>query len=96
MSSPDILKIISYNHLCPTCIFKHDGNFKCSTRFRDGRSKVCTRGCLHGGVPVHSKACMHHNQAPYITVSRVSVNKSVPLMEDVQVGKVTLGIQYDT
>ena len=39
---------------------------------------------------------MHNNQAPYVTVSRVSVNKSVPLVEDVQVGKVTLGIQYDT
>ena len=39
---------------------------------------------------------MHNNQAPYVTVSRVSVNKSVTLVEDVQVGKVTLGIQYDT
>ena len=39
---------------------------------------------------------MHHNQAPFITVGRVSVNMSVPLVEDVQVGKVTLGIQYDT
>ena len=39
---------------------------------------------------------MHNNQAPYVTVSKVSMNKSVPLVEDIQVGKITLGIQYDT
>ena len=39
---------------------------------------------------------MHNNQAPFVTVAKVDVNKSVPLIEDVQVGKVTLGVQYDT
>ena len=96
LSSPDILKIISDNHLCPSCVFSHDGNFKCTTVYKDGRSKVCTRGCLQCGVPVHNKACMHHNQAPFVTVGKVSMNKSVPLVEDVQVGKITLGVQYDT
>ena len=28
--------------------------------------------------------------------AKVDMNKSVPLVEDVQVGKVTLGVQYDT
>ena len=39
---------------------------------------------------------MHNNQAPFLTVAKVSMNKSFPLLEDVQVGKVTLGVQYDT
>ena len=39
---------------------------------------------------------MHNNQAPIVTVAKVSMNKLVPLVEDVQVGKVTLGLQYDT
>ena len=96
LSSPDILKIISDYHLCPTCIFSHDGNFRCVTTYKDGRPKICTKGCLHGGVPVHHKACMHYNQAPFVTVGKVSMNKSIPLVEDVQVGNITLGIQYDT
>jgi len=39
---------------------------------------------------------MHNNQAPFATVAKVNVNKSVPLVEDIQVDKVTLGVQYDT
>ena len=39
---------------------------------------------------------MHFNQAPFVTVAKVSMNKSAPLVEDVQVGKITLGVQYDT
>ena len=96
LSSQDIIKIISDNHLCPTCMFQHDLNFKCKPTYPDGKSKVCPRDCKHDELPLHRKACMHSNQAPYISVSRVSVNKSVPLVEDVQVGKVNLGIQYDT
>jgi len=96
LSAPDILKIITDNHLCPTCTLNHDLTYKCSTLFKDGKSKVCTKGCLHGGVPVHFRACMHNNQAPFVTVAKVTTNKSIPLLEDVQVGKVTLGVQYDT
>ena len=51
---------------------------------------------MHGGSPVHHRACMHNNQAPFITVAKVGMNKSVALVEDIQVGKITLGIQYDT
>ena len=73
-----------------------DSNYKCRTTYHDGRSRVCTKGCLHAGLPVHFRACMHNNQAPYVTVSKVSINKSVFLVEDVLVGKLTIGIQYDT
>ena len=96
LSSPDILKIITDNHLCPTCTLAHDPIYKCYTTYKDGRSKICTKGCMHGGSPVHHKACMHNNQAPFVTVGKVDVNKSVPLVEDIQVDKVTLGVQYDT
>ena len=96
LSAPDILKIITDNHLCPTCTLTHDPNYKCPTTYKDGRSKICTKGCLHGGSPVHHKACMHNNQAPFVTVAKVDVNKSVPLVEDIQVDEVTLGVQYDT
>ena len=64
LSSPDILKIITDNHLCPTCTLNHDLNYQCNTVYKDGRSKVCTKGCLQGGTPVHYRACMHYNQAP--------------------------------
>ena len=33
---------------------------------------------------------------PFVTVAKVKVNKSVPIVEDIQVDKVTLGVQYDT
>ena len=69
LSPPDILKLITDNHLCPSCNRNHDTNYKCRTTYRDGRSKMCTKGCLHGGLPVHFRACMHSNQAPYVTVS---------------------------
>ena len=92
LSAPDILKLITDNHLCPSCTLNHDANYKCRTTYPDGRFKVCTKGCL----PVHFRACMHSNQAPYVTVSKVSMNKSVPLVEDILVDKITMGIQYDT
>ena len=33
---------------------------------------------------------------PFVTLAKVNVNKSVPIVEDIQVDKVTLGVQYDT
>ena len=48
LSAPDILKIITDNHLCPTCTLAHDPIYKCHTTYKDGRSKICTKGCMHG------------------------------------------------
>ena len=56
LSTPNILKIITDNHLCPTCTLAHDPIYKCHTTYKDGRSKVCTKGCMHGGSPVHHRA----------------------------------------
>ena len=58
--------------------------------------KVCPKGCLEKGIPVHKKACMHSNQAPFISVSKVSANRLVPLVETVLLGNTPIGIQYDT
>ena len=39
---------------------------------------------------------MHSNQAPFIFVSKVSTEKSVPLVETILLGNTPIGIQYDT
>ena len=96
LSSPDIQKIISENHLCPSCTLNHPSTFKCRLTYTNGESKVCTRGCLRDGLPLHKKACMHNDHSPSITVSRVSLDKSVPLVEDILIGQTKMGIQYDT
>ena len=96
LSSPDIIKIISDNHLCPSCTHQHEPNFRCKLTHYNGYSKVCSKGCLHDGLPIHRRACMHSNQTPSVTVSKVATDKSVPLVEDIQMGQIILGVQYDT
>ena len=96
LGSPDILKIISNNNLCPTCTYSHDPAYKCKQAFFNRKPKVCTKGCMHDGIPVHIRACMHSNHTPTFTMSKVGINKSVPLVENVPLGSFSLGIQYDT
>jgi len=97
LSSPEILKLIADNGLCFTCTQAHyNPGFKCKTTYKSGMSKVCPKGCLERGIPVNRKACMHNNQAPFISVSKVSTNQSVPLVETLNLGGTKIGIQYDT
>ena len=96
LSSPEILKVIADNHLCFTCVQSHGKNFKCKTTFYNSTPKVCPKGCSEKGIPVHRRACMHNNQAPFISISKVSTDKSVPLVETILLGNTPLGIQYDT
>ena len=96
LSSPDIIKIISDNHLCPSCTHQHEPYFRCKLTYYNGYSKICSKGCLHDGLPVHRRACMHSNQTPSVTVSKASINKSVPMVENIFVGNSQMGIQYDT
>ena len=96
LSSKDILRLIDKLQACSTCTHTHDPTYKCKTTFHSGVSKVCTTGCLHNGLPLHRNACKHKDQAPSITVSKVSTNKSVPLVENIPVGNTHIGIQYDT
>ena len=96
LSSPEILTLIADNHLCFTCTQAHGKNYKCKPTFFNGTLKACPKGCREKGIPVNRRACMHNNQAPFISVSKVSTNKSVPLVETILLGNTPIGIQYDT
>ena len=96
LSSKDIIKLIDDLRACPTCTHTHNPDYKCKLTLFNGKSKVCTTGCCHNGLPLHRRACKHKDQAPSVTVSRVSINRSVPLVEDIIVGNSQVGIQYDT
>ena len=74
LSSPEILKLIADNHLCFTCTQAHGKNYKCKATFVNGTPKACPKGCLEKGIPVHMRACMHSNRAPFISVSKVSTD----------------------
>ena len=96
LSSHEILKLIADNHLFFTCTQTHEKNYKCKATYFNSTPKVCPKGCLEKGIPVHRRACMHNNQAPFISVSKVSTDKSVPLVETILLGNTPIGIQYDT
>ena len=74
----------------------HNPAFPCRLTFHNGQSKVCPRGRQHDDFPVHRYACMHNNHAPTVSVSKVGSKKSIPLVENIAIGNVSLGIQYDT
>ena len=96
LSSPEIFKLISNNNLCFTCTQAHGNSYKCKLTLTNGTSRVCTKGCLQHGVPVNRRACMHSNQAHFVTIPKVSANQSVPLVETLNLGGTKIGIQYDT
>ena len=96
LSSPDILKLISDYHLCPSCTQAHDPAYKCKLTYRNGDSKVCSKGCLMDAFPVHRRACMNNYQALSVTVSQVSMGRSIPLVKNILMGELVMGIQYDT
>ena len=39
---------------------------------------------------------MHNNHTPTVYVSKVGSEKSIPLVENIPVGNISLGFQYDT
>ena len=94
--SKDIISLIRDLKVCPSCTQAHDQAYKCSQFFFNGASKVCPTGCTADGIPLHRKACKHSDQAPSVKVSKVSINRSVPLVEKIIVGGSNIGIQYDT
>ena len=87
LSSPDILKLISDIKVCPSCTHAHDPAYQCRLTFHSGASKVCPRGCMHNSVPVHRRACMHSNQAPTVSISKVGSNRCIPLVENIPLGR---------
>ena len=55
----------------------------CKLVYPDGNSKVCEIGCKLNGLPVNKYACKHSDNTPTISVSRVSSDRSIPLVENV-------------
>ena len=96
LSSPDILKLISNNKVCPSCTHTHDPAYRCRLPFHTGASKVCPKGCKHDGLPVHHRACMHSNQTPTASISKVGFDRFIPLVDNILLGAFSLGIQYNT
>ena len=96
LGSVEILQLISDNHLCPSCLLGHGPAHSCKLVFSNGDSKVCEIGCKLNGLPVNKYACKHSDNTPSISVSRVISDRSIPLVENVPLGALTLGVQYDT
>ena len=88
LSSTDIMKTINTAKVCHSCAYGHAVAFHCT-------SKICTKGCTHDGFPLHGAACKHSDEAPSFTVSKLGSNKSIPLVESIDTGSSTIGIQYD-
>ena len=57
---------------------------------------MCTNGCKLNGIPVHKPACKHNDRTESVSVSKVVSDRSIPLVENVSLGALILGIQYDT
>ena len=51
---------------------------------------------MHDSLPLHGRACMHSNQAPTVSISKVGSNRSIPLVENIPLVTSSLRIQYDT
>ena len=54
-----------------------------------------TKGCKLNGIPVHKRACKHSDRTHSVYMSKVVSDRSIPLVENVPLGALTLGIQYD-
>ena len=67
----------------------------CKLVFPNGDSVVCEIGCKLNGLPVNKFACMHNDQTPTFTVSKLGSNKSIPLVESIDTDTSSLGIHYD-
>ena len=96
LRSAEILQILAASRSFPSCGGSHMSlDYQCKLIFRDGSSKGCSKGCKHNGYPVHKDACKHSDQAPSVTVSKVSSDRSVPLVETLKIYSEVIGIQYD-
>ena len=62
LSSPDILKIISENHLCPSCTQAHDINYKCKLTFQKQNVQSMSQGLHAEWIPCSQESL--HAQKP--------------------------------
>ena len=56
LQSAEILQMISFHKLCPSCASVHDTSFQCILKYHDGTSKVCIKGCKLNRIPIHGAA----------------------------------------
>ena len=82
--------------VCPSCCCKHGRDFKCNPFIKDESSRICTKKCSHNNRPLNRFACKHNDEAPTVSVSKVGSERSIPLLENLDLGHLSLGIQYDT
>ena len=96
LSSKEIIKTMDDAKVCPTCCCKHRSDYNCSTNYRNGDSRICSKKCSHNSHPLNHYACKHNDEAPTVSVSKVGSERSIPLVENLNLGHLFIGIQYDT
>ena len=74
----------------------HDTSFQGKLKFFKGTSKVCTKGCKLNRIPIHQAVCKHSDKVRSVLVSKVVSDRSIHMVENLPLGVLTLGIQYDT
>ena len=57
---------------------------------------ICAKKCSHKGCPLNRFACKHNNEDPTVSIFKVGSDRSIPMVENIILGHLSLGIQYDT
>ena len=70
--------------------------YLCKPTFRDGTNRTCSKNCTHNGYPLNRYACSHNDEAATVSVSKIGSDRSILLVENLALGHLSLGIQYDT
>ena len=96
LSSSEIIKTVDDAKVCPSCCCNHQVNFHCKPTLQDGTNMICPKKCSHNGYPLNCLACKHNDKDPTISISKVGSDRSIPLVENIILGHLSLGIQYDT
>ena len=96
LSSTEIIKTVDNPRVCSSCYYNNQINFHCKPTFWDGTSRVCTKKCSHNKYPLNHFACKHKDKAPTVSVSKVGFDRFIPLVENITLGHLSHGIQYDT
>ena len=96
LSSNEILQVTKATKTCTVCVLAHSVNIMCYPNHLNGTPKTCSKRCQHNRGSLHAAACMHSNQSPSITVSKVGSNKSILMMETLENSPAPNDIQYDS
>ena len=81
LSSKEIIKTMDDAKVCPTCCCKHRSDYNCSTNYRNGDSRICSKKCSHNSHPLNHYACKHNDEAPTVSVSNPGTQRAEVLDE---------------